>query len=527
MFNSAALKTEHRYNVDNMTLWGNRSRKRFFSLHFPDKGRMSGQVIFTGEGFQRIRFERAGGAVADYVEQMHVAKQQYHVAMNTFSGATRDTEHLYALNNIVVDIDCISLHQQDTRLTAAQYDDIERMYHRILYAVTSVYPVDIPMPNTVVYTGRGFSLWFALEQASYQLLPVWQQISRELSRRIAGWLCDIGIEGVQVDIPASTRAAGLARLPGSWHPTAARWGFFSIVHENRIDLLATADDMGFEYVRERSKERKVVALPQSGVMSLVLAGRREMLEQLCSMRKENGTLMGCRDEFLFCIYNSVYQETMDDEAAMEAAERLNLSMGKYALPDRKVTTYLSTSRKKHYFLTDEKIIEHLDILECEMEEIGWTPFSGSLSNRQVAKLRRQEKQRRNLDIIERVAAGEAQAALAREYGIDPSTVSKIVSAAERAAEQERKNGLEQEENKAEQGGNENKIIDFSTAVAHGDRGRSSAPKIGNLKNFEHCGNREKSTNENIFMPTGGGSVEKSSPDPVSRFRPFPWSTSDF
>lgn len=420
--------------IDNSTtkLWGNSARNEFFKHHFPAKGGLSGQIIIVGKDFKRVRFERAGAPIADFVQKVYIKKQQYYTTINTFSGGKHDTEHLFALNNLYIDIDVPALHQQEEAVTDEQYEDMMRLYDTLCLGFD--WPSDLPRPSTVVYTGRGFGLWFALNQASYKLLGIWQACAREISRRISGWIADLGLsDQLQVDVAASTRAAGLARLPGSWNPIARRWGYFTPA-AGRSDLLELAGRLGLGYIRQVNADNKVVPLPAGGgVACLGLAARATMLEQLRDLRKEDGSLYGCRDELNFCYYCTcipIYGDNMDK------VEEFNALMGRYALPTRRLVTYMSTASRKHYTLSDREVVERIGLTNEEMELIGWHPSEGGISVRSQRKIKKQEKERRNADIIKRVAAGEKQTDLAREYGINKSTVSRIVKAAELAAQEE-------------------------------------------------------------------------------------------
>lgn len=429
--------------IDNSTtkLWGNSARNEFFKHHFPAKGKLSGQIIIAGRDFKRVRFERAGAPIADYIQKVYTKKQQYYTTINTFSGGKHDNEHLFALNNIYIDIDMLALHQQEEAVSDEQYEDMMRLYDTLCLGFD--WPADLPRPSTVVYTGRGFGLWFALNQASYKLLGIWQACARELTRRISGWISDLGLsDQLRVDVAASTRAAGLARLPGSWHPTARRWGYFT-PSAGRSDLLELAGRLGLGYIRQVNADNKVVPLPSvGGVACLGLAARAQMLEQLRDLRKVDGSLYGYRDEMNFCYYCTIIPIYGDDLAPVE---RFNEGMGHYALPTRRLLTYMSTASRKHYTLTDREVVERVGLTAEEMDLLGWHPSEGGISVRSQRRIRKQEKERRNADIVQRVAAGEKQAAIAREYGLNKSTVSRIVAKAAELAAQEEEQQKEVEE----------------------------------------------------------------------------------
>jgi len=75
--------------------------------------------------------------------------RHYYVSPQAFSYGKRNSEKLFALHNIVIDVDChgrqISRFLRDIRLN--------RLGYLLMHGACSEY--DMPLPNYIVFTGRG------------------------------------------------------------------------------------------------------------------------------------------------------------------------------------------------------------------------------------------------------------------------------------------------------------------------------------------------------------------------------------
>lgn len=425
--------------LDGRYMWGNAARSRFFAQHYPDHGRFNGNVIFKGRGFAMIHFARSGHDVESYSRDMCVnGKQEYFVGINSFSGCTTDQQHLFGLTNFYADFDSKELHGKTAgsgRITKAEYNKMCRLYDRILYLIEAEYPSDIPQPNTMVFTGRGFGFWWSLEQVSYRLLPLYEAVRNAIFQRFAQWLEEEGVTEITLDSGASHRPAGLARLPGSYNTTARCWGFFTEIHPRRIELPVVAAELGVGFVSDRANAALVEI---SGVSSSVAEKRRlSMLTQLRDIRVKNHTLKGSRDEMIYCYYNTLYAANgHDDEAALKATLEFASGFGSESLCENKIITYLSSSRRRHYKANDFDTINRVALTDWEAEQIGFQPVVKGeatvvrLSCRQAARMKQAAKQKRNNDILSDYRSGMPVAALAEKYELNRSTIYRLIHTAE-------------------------------------------------------------------------------------------------
>lgn len=143
----------------------------------------------------------------------------------TGNGYTRPTKRgskynnkLFRLHNIVIDVDCHKDYISD-----ADRDHALQMFVHFL----SDYFTDV-FPNTIVFTGRGVQLWFALEPCPVKLRKVWINTAVYFIRKAREAIEDLGLKNIlEVDYSASRNITGLFRLPTSYNTKAYR--FSSVV----------------------------------------------------------------------------------------------------------------------------------------------------------------------------------------------------------------------------------------------------------------------------------------------------------
>ena len=516
-------------------LQGNTARADFFALHFPshENHRMNGNVILkagASYNWKTIRFSRSGSHIHEYARHMFVQKQDYYTTINTFSGCSSDNEHLFGLCNIYADLDCPELHENESALNTDQFTRLCNLYDNIIGAIYDAYPDDLPMPNTIVCTGRGIGVWWAFDQISYKLMPLYDAVRNKLLREFYKWLhstsvCDIAGLTLELDSSASKRASGLARLPGTYNAVAKRWGFFNIIHTCRNDMFSVAYDLGIGYIH--SSGTNITTIPHGGAISALMYGNRlDMLNHIRDIRVAEGTLRGHRDEMLYCFYNTLRALMPNDESwVMQATLEYNNSFREYAFSERRVYTYMSSSRKKAYPLSDVETINRIGMTEMEALQTGWdtifkrfvapstTNNEGQtddgalsfLSTRQKAKAKRIEKQNRNKEIIELYKTGESQSTLARKFGINRSTVYRIIKAWEETKTETQQNHPTEEDH-TQQSATVTNIHDWNRTVASKNARKYNANKCV-----------AKNRNESIFKNCSISIASKIAYDNPSRY----------
>ena len=107
----------------------------------------------------------------------------YYITANSVSGVRRVTEDVFGLHNIVVDIDC---HEEGAR-------SMELLAAFIWRCGRDLWNIDeCPEPNSIVFSGRGVQLWWAIEPASAKI-QYWY-------KRMQAWILD-ALQGVLDEYP--------------------------------------------------------------------------------------------------------------------------------------------------------------------------------------------------------------------------------------------------------------------------------------------------------------------------------------
>lgn len=146
--------------------------------------------------------------------------QEYFLTANSFSTPKeRKKKNLYTIQNIVLDIDIHSA-KRDRGIFIQRLD-------AVLYLAFKDETFPLPVPNTVVYTGRGIQLWWAVcPFSAKELLYVYHDLVRyfasEITKRINE---DKELKKhVIVDAAASKKESGLFRMPGTWNAKSRTFG---------------------------------------------------------------------------------------------------------------------------------------------------------------------------------------------------------------------------------------------------------------------------------------------------------------
>ncbi|MGM9668212.1 MAG: helix-turn-helix domain-containing protein [Faecousia sp.] len=411
-------------------MYGNTARAEnagladFAALHFATDGKHIGNVqIFgrkPGNVPYRIGFYPAP-TIGGILENLCLWKQDYYITANTFCGGARTNCDLFGLNNIVVDIDChgaVSGAQRAYAIDALEYylqEDLRDM-----------------LPNSFVRTGRGVQLWWALEPASARN-PAAQsavtELREALQERLAALLTEEpALQCMSMDRSTSNNLAGLFRLPGAYNTQADAWGGFEILHTRRLELQEAAKELAAAAVTRR--KQKVIRMPEGGLDAVSVAiFRSRKLRELLALRQSRGmeTAAGHRDLFTFVEFNSWGTVLEDEDQIMEKVRELNSRFAE-PLPERELVRNLKTSGRKRYKLSNEKIIEKLDITEEEQQKIGFFPGGQGKNNSREARraAARAAKAERDQQIVNLYQSGMSQQETAERAGCSVGTVCRVL-----------------------------------------------------------------------------------------------------
>lgn len=462
------------------------TRADFAALHFaPDPEHVGRAAVFgRGKGGQIYRiFYCAADELPEKLESFKLWNQDYYITANTFAGGDRRAENLFTLQNIVVDVDC---HAEG--LSAAQR---ARMIDAFEFFLLE--DLEGPRPNTIVKTGRGVQLWYAIEPVSRWKVQQYEAVRESLIEAVQQILTDqAALSGLELDRGATHNAAGVFRLPGSYNSKTGARGTFYRLHDDRLDVLEEAQRLAVEEIRK--PQAKIQQIPEGGTDSVAVAMfRQAKLGQLLTLRQQSGQQAGeeLRDLFLFCLYNSWGRVCPDHEAIMERVEAMNQRFA-VPLPERELRAYLSSSEKVRYKLSNKKIIDLLAITPEEQAAIGFYPGGSGQNN--LREQQRQEARDRKADrdakICELYMDGKNQKAIAEAVGCSEATVGRVLRREGHESRREQLHGqiLQQLQNghtAAEVA--ENVGVSTSAVYDHAKKARQNAPESPQSDEKEQAG----------------------------------------
>ena len=413
--------------VNNTALQANNQQKQdiegFFRLHFPDSEYRGKVHLWAKSRYKNARMYRlCYGSPEQLLEKLENSKitsahQDYYITANTMSAGTRDSDGLFSLNNIVLDIDNHA-PGQDSRTTRHQYGALVSIYQDILMDGTARF-----VPNTIVFTGRGCQLWFNIEQIGYKRLDVWQRLTDEIIKQTDTLIIDHKdiLTGLSVDTGASRNAAGLYRAPWSYNRKSGTYAEFEIIHDDPIDAM---DEV--QRLRQADRSSRVInfATAKDGEYQRALK-RQNAIINLVKLRMADGQTIQ-RDNVLFCIFCNWSGICQDAAEIMTHVKAVNALFDE-PMQDREIKRAMSTATRKRYQLTNDSIIKRLKITTAEREQIQL--FAKGTDREIRREAARQAKADRNKKILSMYAAGSTQEQIADSLSISRRTVCNVLEQA--------------------------------------------------------------------------------------------------
>ena len=424
----AAPKMQIRHN------YISRDVAQWLDIHFGDQS-FNGRVFIghrkKGGGVYTMT-ARSLSELRQYVLMVHASQRlDYYITANTVNGTSRNIDGLFGLQNIVIDVDC---HDEDAD-TAALVQAFLWRCNRDLWGAEG-----LPRPNSIVRTGRGVQLWWAITPCHASCRYYYDQIKTGLMDHIEAMLSEYSeLDGLALDRAASNNPVGYFRLPCTYNTKAKRYGSLQIVHNERY---STHDLAGYiqplPAVKSAPAPSKAVSMQSGDIIVLhnnYSTGANRVM-QLIKLRNLRNNEVGAetRNNLCFAVYNAL-RMSFDHDEAMERLLAYNSGF-KQPMSNRELEhTICSAARKGGYKYTNAKLIELLDITPEEQNAIGLHPFSGKYRPWSFAKpnatrdaVRKAKKDGRDLKIVELHQEGISQAETARQLGISRNTVAKVLKA---------------------------------------------------------------------------------------------------
>ena len=300
---------------------------------------------------------------------------------------------------------------------------------------------ELPRPNSIVRTGRGVQLWWAIKPCHATCLFYYNQIKNGLMDHIDHMLSEYSeLESLRVDRTASNNAVGYFRMPCTYNTEAKRFGTLQVLHKERYD---THELAGYitplpEETRSERVSEALEPVPMKKCDLIVLhnnysTGANRVM-QLVKLRNLRNNEVGAetRNNLCFSVYNAL-RMSYDHEEAMERLRAYNSGF-KQPMSDAELEhTVCSAARKGGYKYTNARLIEFLEITEEEQDAIGLHPFTGKYKpwsharpNATRDSVRKARKDGRNAQIIAMHQEGISQAETARTLGISRNTVANVI-----------------------------------------------------------------------------------------------------
>lgn len=307
----------------------------------------------TMETVASVPAEEAG----EWLSRMHVsANADYYITKAQFKAAqTWDTGELFALNAIWVDIDA---HEKASN--CPNPEDALSLLSQGLEIWT-----ELPEPNIVVYSGRGFHLIWLIGQCAASLGFMASEISKHIGNAIQNLLTDLQIIGYSVDSGYCSNIAGLTRIPGTFNTHANNYCTCEIRHSVRMSLVEEYKDLQFY-----SKKSIATSEPCHRYMPTSAQAAGELrVNALLKLLELRTNWEGYRDYFLLILFSACQMAGYPKEEALRLVLKANTQL-KPALSECEVQSLLSTAVKKHYKMKNAYIITTLDLTADEQTAIG-------------------------------------------------------------------------------------------------------------------------------------------------------------
>lgn len=348
----------------------------------------------------------------------------YYLTVNSVSGVRRLASDLFSLHNLVVDLDChedLLFHDREVLLE----DLVWRLKH-------SVFGVFLPVPSSLVYTGRGLQIWWGFQGISGKFKGFYEEILGYYCDVLSAFLVD-GMEEdfslVTVDQGASHNVLGFFRLPCTVNTktnTFVRYEILGPIYT----LMDLFHEMKGTLEREslffQEKEPPRMEKRATGDFVSLAQARLEAYYALRELR-QNDCGAEERNNFCFMIYNTLVP-CYGHDMAFAQMQRFNEGF-RVPLLERELDDVISSAKKKGgYQYTNAKLMEFLHISPEEALLTGLSKQdSAYIPKRTQAKLQTAtKKQQRNQEILTLYDQNLPVSHIAKKLSLSEPTIKSVL-----------------------------------------------------------------------------------------------------
>lgn len=336
----------------------------------------------------------------------------YYITANGMKNTKdRSSDNVFTYYNIVIDIDC---HNPNVYIEGKKVP-FSKNLDVLLYHLEQLFEDrSMPTPNSIVTTGRGIQLWFAIEPMSYKLKAYYKAtrayILDKLDEEV---MSEKTLTMFSLDRSASIKDGGLFRLPETVNTKSNTNVVVYNIHDERLNCLEIVNECNLLVKKEQPLIRKITN-------TNLYKYREGILYSLTKLRDFDMT--NFRDKICLILHSAYMTAGKTIEEANEAILKLNKTFKK-PLKETELLSYMSTSSNKKYYFTNEKIIEYLDISN---EEQNILAFFAAKDNQKIRMKKRKEKKSRNQKIIVFFLQGLTQIDIANKVGCSQPTICRVI-----------------------------------------------------------------------------------------------------
>ncbi len=307
----------------------------------------------TMETVASVPAEEAG----EWLSRMHVsANADYYITKAQFSKAqTWDSRNLFAINAIWIDVDAHS--------KTPSFAEAERVHSLLIHALPEL--AGIPVPNIIIYSGRGFHLVWLIEQCAAKLTFMHRTVSAYYGEVIRGLIAGFKLTKYSVDGRYGANVSGLTRIPGTFNTHSSTYCTYEIIHRRRILLTEQYDTAEYRSGKGTVNSKRCCQFAPSAVQAAGL----QRVNALLKLLKLRSKWEGYRDYFLLILFSAYQMAGYSNEDSVRLTLEANTEL-EPSLSEREVRSLLSTAMKKHYKMGNTYIVDTLGLTADEQTAIG-------------------------------------------------------------------------------------------------------------------------------------------------------------